>query len=114
MALWDCFASEMDRWSVISLSGRRVTTTGIFSVNSWRPHLVAITEIWVDPLSMYFPRTYAKRKFLIPALHFPQLEIIPNVKGSLRWNKNSTSDITDLAKGVVKYVQLSLNALQIH
>lgn len=36
------------------------------------------------------------------ALHFPQLEIIPSVKGSLRWNKNSTSENTDLAKGVVK------------
>lgn len=38
----------------------------------------------------------------ISALHFPQHEIIPSVKGSLRWNKNSTSANTDLAKGVIK------------
>lgn len=36
------------------------------------------------------------------ALHFVQREIIPNVKGSLRWNKNSDLTSSDVAKGVVK------------
>lgn len=36
------------------------------------------------------------------ALHFMQKEIIPNVKGSLRWNKSSSISSPDLAKGVVK------------
>lgn len=36
------------------------------------------------------------------ALHFQQEEIIPQVKGSLRWNKQSTIADTELAKGVLK------------
>lgn len=36
------------------------------------------------------------------ALHFVQKEIIPNVKGSLRWNKTSDVNTPELAKGVVK------------
>lgn len=36
------------------------------------------------------------------ALHFVQKEIIPDVKGSLRWNKNSDLSVAELAKGVVK------------
>lgn len=36
------------------------------------------------------------------ALHFVQKEIIPKVKGSLRWNKNSNLSTSELAKGVVK------------
>lgn len=36
------------------------------------------------------------------ALHFVQKEIIPSVKGSLRWNKSSNLSPTELAKGVVK------------
>lgn len=36
------------------------------------------------------------------ALHFVQREIIPNVKGSLRWNKHSDLTSTELAKGVLK------------
>lgn len=36
------------------------------------------------------------------ALHFSQCEIIPQVKGSLRWNKQSTTADPELAKGVAK------------
>lgn len=36
------------------------------------------------------------------ALHFVQKEIIPNVKGSLRWNKHSDLSTPESAKGVVK------------
>lgn len=38
------------------------------------------------------------------ALHFVQKEIIPDVKGSIRWNKNSDISSMELSKGVVKYV----------
>jgi len=37
------------------------------------------------------------------ALHFPQKEIIPSVKGSIRWNKNSDISNVDSAKGVIKF-----------
>lgn len=36
------------------------------------------------------------------ALHFLSMEIIPAVKGSIRWNKNSNNSTPDLAKGVIK------------
>ncbi|KAJ6649457.1 Xylulose kinase, partial [Pseudolycoriella hygida] len=36
-------------------------------------------------------------------LHFPQQEIIPQVKGTLRWNKLSNSSDPELAKGVSKF-----------
>lgn len=39
---------------------------------------------------------------LFAALHFSQFEIIPYVRGSLRWNKTSTSSDNELAKGVLK------------
>lgn len=37
------------------------------------------------------------------AIHFFSQEIIPSLKGSLRWNKNSCCADPELAKGVVKY-----------
>uniref|UniRef100_A0A182NVF7 Xylulose kinase n=1 Tax=Anopheles dirus TaxID=7168 RepID=A0A182NVF7_9DIPT len=37
------------------------------------------------------------------ALHFISKEILPPVKGSLRWNKNSNLTTGELAKGVLKY-----------
>ncbi|XP_055551794.1 xylulose kinase [Wyeomyia smithii] len=37
------------------------------------------------------------------ALHFISKEIIPPVKGSLRWNKSSDLSCSDLARGVLKY-----------
>lgn len=36
------------------------------------------------------------------ALHFVQKEIIPNTKGSLRWNRNSSIESPESAKGVLK------------
>lgn len=36
------------------------------------------------------------------ALHFPSLEIIPSVKGSIRWNKNSDLSTSESARGVIK------------
>lgn len=36
------------------------------------------------------------------ALHFVQKEIIPQVKGSLRWNKHSDISSPENAKGVIK------------
>lgn len=42
------------------------------------------------------------------ALHFVQKEIIPDVKGSLRWNKSSNLSSPELAKGVVKSVFICL------
>lgn len=36
------------------------------------------------------------------ALHFLSKEIIPSVKGSIRWNKNNNNSSPDLAKGVIK------------
>lgn len=36
------------------------------------------------------------------ALHFLSKEIIPSVKGSIRWNKNNSNDTPDSAKGVIK------------
>lgn len=36
------------------------------------------------------------------ALHFVQKEIIPEVKGSLRWNKNSDLSSPEISKGVIK------------
>lgn len=44
----------------------------------------------------------------LTALHFPQYEIIPYAKGSLRWNKKSNSSNNELAKGVAKYVFVAL------
>ncbi|XP_055696226.1 xylulose kinase [Lutzomyia longipalpis] len=37
------------------------------------------------------------------ALHFVNQEIIPNVKGTLRWNKDSSSSNPEAAKGVAKF-----------
>lgn len=37
------------------------------------------------------------------ALHFISKEIIPPIKGSLRWNKASNLDSTESARGVLKY-----------
>lgn len=37
------------------------------------------------------------------ALHFNEKEIIPNVKGSLRWNKDHKTGSPDAEKGVTKY-----------
>ena len=37
------------------------------------------------------------------ALHFISKEIIPPLKGSLRWNKSSTTSNAELAKGVLKF-----------
>ncbi|XP_052866901.1 xylulose kinase [Anopheles cruzii] len=37
------------------------------------------------------------------ALHFTSKEILPPVKGSLRWNKSSCLENAELAKGVLKY-----------
>lgn len=47
------------------------------------------------------------------ALHFVSNEIIPNVKGVLRWNKLSTSDSEVSAKGVTKFAspQTEIRAL---
>lgn len=39
------------------------------------------------------------------ALHFVQKEIIPDVKGSIRWNKSSDLSTSELAKGVTKLVK---------
>lgn len=36
------------------------------------------------------------------ALHFVQREIVPQVQGSLRWNRQSRADDAELAKGVLK------------
>lgn len=38
------------------------------------------------------------------ALHFSQYEIVPYVKGSLRWNKQSNAADAESAKGVLKCV----------
>lgn len=43
------------------------------------------------------------------AIHFHTMEIIPNAKGVLRWNKSHTSSSADAAKGVVKYVHFIMN-----
>lgn len=47
------------------------------------------------------------------ALHFISQEILPSVKGSLRWNKLSTLDEPELAKGVLKFssAQAEIRAL---
>ncbi|GAB0088170.1 Xylulose kinase [Sergentomyia squamirostris] len=47
------------------------------------------------------------------ALHFMNQEIIPNVKGTLRWNKDSSSSNPELAKGIAKFTspQTEIRAL---
>lgn len=37
------------------------------------------------------------------AVHFYSQEIIPDLKGSLRWNKTSRANFPELAKGVIKF-----------
>lgn len=38
------------------------------------------------------------------AIHFDEMEIIPKVKGTLRWSKDINANSPDAAKGVVKWV----------
>lgn len=47
------------------------------------------------------------------ALHFHSLEIIPSLKGTLRWNKTHTLDCADASKGVMKFSspQIEIRAL---
>lgn len=53
-------------------------------------------------LSLRYKIMTLNLKFTISAIHFLQHEIIPFVRGSLRWNKLSNLESEDLSKGVTK------------